>query len=260
MAQSRKTFAVIFESGDQVVAGLRAFAEKQNLAASHFTAIGAFKGALLGYFDWKRKDYTKIPISDQVEVLSLVGDITVSEGAPNIHAHVVLGKPDGTTCGGHLIEAQVRPTLEVILTESPAHLSTSARQRIRTGPDMLRRKPASVTNYFAYLSETLATTKPSARTESCWSHRQVRQVARIQSQPGQGAKLNCSLRSLLSEEIALFHDPALDQVYREPFRESLRRPDIFSRIASQPDRRPLVPSSWLRFGGQYQQSLPPPSE
>ena len=118
----RKTFALIFNTSDQVMAGLKAFAEEQHLAASHFTAIGAFKDVTLGYFDWEKKDYLKIPVHEQVEVLSLVGDVTINDGKSNIHAHVVLGKRDGSTCGGHLIEAEVRPTLEVILTESPAHL------------------------------------------------------------------------------------------------------------------------------------------
>jgi len=121
-ATSQKTFALVFNTGDEVVAGLKAFAEKEHLAASHFTAIGAFKEVSLGYFDWEKKDYLKIPVHEQVEVLSLVGDITINDGKPNVHAHVVLGKRDGSTCGGHLLEAEVRPTLEVILIESPAHL------------------------------------------------------------------------------------------------------------------------------------------
>jgi predicted DNA-binding protein with PD1-like motif len=119
---NQKTFAIIFNTGDQVMAGLKSFAQEQHLAASHFTAIGAFKEVSLGYFDWEKKDYLKIPVHEQVEVLSLVGDVTINDGKPNIHAHVVLGKRDGSTYGGHLIEAEVRPTLEVILTESPAHL------------------------------------------------------------------------------------------------------------------------------------------
>jgi uncharacterized protein len=118
----QKTFALVFSTGDQAMSVLKAFAKEQCLAASHFTAIGAFQDVTLGYFDWEKKDYIKIPVHEQVEVLSLVGDVTISDSKPNIHAHVVLGKRDGSTCGGHLIEAQVRPTLEVILTESPAHL------------------------------------------------------------------------------------------------------------------------------------------
>jgi uncharacterized protein len=118
----QKTLALIFNDGDQVMASLKGFAPEQGVAASHFSAIGAFKSAILGYFDWEKRDYIKIPVDQQVEVLSMVGDITTNEEKPNIHAHVVLGRRDGSTCGGHLIEAEVRPTLEVILIASPAHL------------------------------------------------------------------------------------------------------------------------------------------
>jgi len=120
--QGEKTFAVIFETGDEVAGGLLEFARRQRLAGSHFTGIGAFSDAVLGYFDWKTKEYRKIPVREQVEVLSLVGDVALDKGEPKIHAHVVVGKADGTAHGGHLLEAHVRPTLEVILTESPRHL------------------------------------------------------------------------------------------------------------------------------------------
>ncbi len=76
----------------------------------------------LGYFDWETKEYQKIPVREQVEVLSLIGDVALKDGEPKVHAHVVVGRSDGSTRGGHLLEAHVRPTLEVILTESPAHL------------------------------------------------------------------------------------------------------------------------------------------
>jgi uncharacterized protein len=120
--QGEKTYALIFETGDEVATGLAEFARKNRLAGSHFTAIGAFRDVTLGYFDWEKKDYTKIPIREQVEVLALVGDIALDRGEPKVHAHVVVGKADGTAHGGHLLEAHVRPTLEVILVESPRHL------------------------------------------------------------------------------------------------------------------------------------------
>jgi uncharacterized protein len=121
-AANQNTMILVFETGDQVMASLKAFAQEQGFAAGHFTAIGAFKRATVGFFDLEKKNYVKIPIDEQVEVLSMVGDITINDAKPNIHAHVVFGRRDGSTCGGHLIEAEVRPTLEVILTESPAHL------------------------------------------------------------------------------------------------------------------------------------------
>ena len=117
-----RTFAVIFETGDDPVAGLTRFAEEEKLHASAFTAIGAFSETTLGYFDWEKKDYERIPVQEQVEVLALVGDIALQDGKPKLHAHVVLGRRDGSARGGHLLSARVRPTLEVIVTETPAHL------------------------------------------------------------------------------------------------------------------------------------------
>ena len=119
----QRVFALIFDTGEDPVAGLTRFAEEQNLNASSFSAIGAFSEATLGYFDWDKKDYEHIPVSEQTEVLSMLGDIAVEgRNRKKVHAHAVLGKRDGATCGGHLLAARVRPTLEVILTESPGHL------------------------------------------------------------------------------------------------------------------------------------------
>jgi uncharacterized protein len=120
--QGQQTYALVFDTGDEVMTGLRDFASKHRLSGSHFTAIGAFSDLIVGYFDWKQKDYKQIPLREQVEVLSLAGDIALDEGKPQVHAHVVVGKSDGTAHGGHLLEAHVRPTLEVILVESPQHL------------------------------------------------------------------------------------------------------------------------------------------
>jgi predicted DNA-binding protein with PD1-like motif len=118
----QKTFAIVFDTEEEAAAGLLTFAKAKDLAGSHFTAIGAFSDVTLGFFDWDTKDYQKLRISEQVEVLSLIGDIALNKGEPKVHAHVVVSKSDGTAHGGHLIEGHVRPTLEVILVESPAHL------------------------------------------------------------------------------------------------------------------------------------------
>ncbi len=119
----QRTFALIFDKGDEVARGLGKFAKEHRLAAAHFTAIGALEDVVLGYFDWQKKDYKRIPLNEQVEVLALVGDVSRDEeDQPKVHAHLVVGRADGTTRGGHLLEAHVRPTLEVVLVESPAHL------------------------------------------------------------------------------------------------------------------------------------------
>jgi predicted DNA-binding protein with PD1-like motif len=121
-AAGAKTYALIFDQGDDVVPELTGFARREDLAASHFTAIGAFSEVVLGYFDRQRREYNRIPVREQVEVLALVGDVALADGQPTIHAHVVVGRADGMAMGGHLLEARVWPTLEVVLVESPAHL------------------------------------------------------------------------------------------------------------------------------------------
>jgi predicted DNA-binding protein with PD1-like motif len=87
------------------------------------TAIGASSDATLLYFNWETKTYDKIPVHDQVEVALLIGDVAESpQGKPALHIHIVLGTRDGSAMAGHLGAAHVRPTLEVIVMESPAHL------------------------------------------------------------------------------------------------------------------------------------------
>ena len=124
-----KTRLLVFDKDDEVITTLTDFAKTHAVQAAHFTAIGAFSEVVLGYFDRKRKDYAKIPLREQVEVLSLIGDIAPDKGAPKIHAHVVVGRSDGRAHGGHLLEGRVWPTLELVLSDVPQRL------RRRTDPE-----------------------------------------------------------------------------------------------------------------------------
>jgi predicted DNA-binding protein with PD1-like motif len=121
-ADGLRTFSVVLATGDEVMSSLTSFASERQLRATQLTAIGAFSSVVVAFFDWTTRQYQHTRIEEQVEVLSLLGDVTLEQGQPKVHAHVVIGKRDATAHGGHLIEALVRPTLEVMLTETPAHL------------------------------------------------------------------------------------------------------------------------------------------
>jgi predicted DNA-binding protein with PD1-like motif len=122
-AGPERTYALIFDKDDEAVSLISAFAREHKIGAARLSAIGAFSEVVLGYFDWEKKDYKRIPLREQTEVLSLLGDIALGpKGEPKLHAHVVLGKSDGSAHGGHLLEGRVRPTLEVILIQSPEAL------------------------------------------------------------------------------------------------------------------------------------------
>jgi predicted DNA-binding protein with PD1-like motif len=117
--EQTKEYAVIFGKGDEAVSGLVEFAEKYRITSAHFTAIGALNGATLAWFDPQRKMYKKIPVRGQVEVIGMSGDIALYQGKPVVHTHMIVGTSDGTTRGGHVLDAYVSPTLEVIVTVDP---------------------------------------------------------------------------------------------------------------------------------------------
>lgn len=120
--ETRAWFAVL-DPGEEVKSALLDFARRESIAAASFVALGAFEKATIAYFDWEAKKYRPIPIESQVEVITLTGDIVPDDKDKlSLHAHAVLGLPDGHTRGGHLQEGHVRPTLEVTVTETPAHL------------------------------------------------------------------------------------------------------------------------------------------
>ena len=121
--QQPKTFALIFQTGDEVNEGLKTFAKEQNLSDASFKAIGALQSVTLGWYNPETKKYqVSVELKEQVELLSLIGDVAQQDGKPIVHAHMVVGRSDGSTAGGHLLSAVVRPTCEVFLTEAPAHL------------------------------------------------------------------------------------------------------------------------------------------
>ena len=108
----QRTFAIVLKTGEEVFSSLSDFAKRERISAAQLTAIGALSDVELKYFDWDKKKYETIPVREQVEVASLIGDVALSpEGKPALHAHVVVGRRDGGALAGHLGRAHVRPTL-----------------------------------------------------------------------------------------------------------------------------------------------------
>jgi predicted DNA-binding protein with PD1-like motif len=111
-----KTYLLEFAAGQEVMHGLSAFARRHKLVAGHLTGIGAISHAVIGYFDPQTKTYLRNREPGQAEVLSLTGNLALNDSEPFFHVHVALGLRDGSSRGGHLFEATVRPTVEVVLT------------------------------------------------------------------------------------------------------------------------------------------------
>ena len=117
-----RTYALVFGTGDEVKSELERFAREQSLSAARISGIGALMDVALGYFNWETRKYDENRFDEQLEVVSLNGDVALEDGEPALHAHLAVGWAAGTALGGHLVEAHVRPTLEIVVVESPAHL------------------------------------------------------------------------------------------------------------------------------------------
>jgi predicted DNA-binding protein with PD1-like motif len=126
-----RTFVVILDPGEEAFAAITEFAGREKLSGASLTALGAFERAVVGWFDPDTKKYRNIPVDQQCELLSAIGDIAEGDdGKPSLHLHVVLGLSEGSTKGGHLLKATVRPTMEVTIVESPVHLRRKKRPEL----------------------------------------------------------------------------------------------------------------------------------
>ena len=118
-----KVYVIVFLKGDEVLSGLTDFAAKYQVADAHFTGIGAISSATTAWLDLEKKMYRPTVTNEQVEVLSLIGDIAAFNGKPVVHMHAILGRRDGTTVGGHVWELNANPTVEVFLTANATPLA-----------------------------------------------------------------------------------------------------------------------------------------
>ena len=118
----QRTFVLVLHPGEEFLKELSEFALAHEIETASFTAIGGFQGFTLGFFNLETRGFDEIPFhEDQVEVLSLSGEITRVDGVPNVHGHTVLGRRDGTTRGGHLLSGVVQPILIVNVEELAHH-------------------------------------------------------------------------------------------------------------------------------------------
>jgi uncharacterized protein len=136
----RRKFVLVLDAGEEAVASIKAFAKQQDLEGSTVAGIGAFESCSFGHFNPATKEFTRNDLTVQAEVLALNGNIAGELGqndghedddgdgddeddGPHLHLHCVVGLNDASTRGGHLIQGIVRPTMELIIEESPVHLN-----------------------------------------------------------------------------------------------------------------------------------------
>jgi len=113
------SYLIRLHKGDEIISSLISLADEFGLCGATFDGIGAVDKAEIGYFDTEMKDYVRVEIFDQRELLSLKGNIGSGPDEKLIvHAHVILGDRNMTVIGGHLFSGRVSVTVEIRLFPS----------------------------------------------------------------------------------------------------------------------------------------------
>ena len=130
--EARQTLVIAFGPGDEVLPGLHELARARGWQSAHFSGIGSFSRATLGWFDFDRKEYRKIPREGTLEVVSFSGNVALGQDhAPLVHVHCAVADGQGAVTGGHLLDATVAATLEVFLTVEPTAVRKAPDEALR---------------------------------------------------------------------------------------------------------------------------------
>lgn len=109
---------VVFKKGDDFLAKLKSFLERNRINSGFFYGLGGFQKAEIAFFDMEKKKFLKKKFPGPFEVLSLIGNVAQSDDGIVVHAHVSLADKNFKVIGGHLINATVKATLELKLTQT----------------------------------------------------------------------------------------------------------------------------------------------
>ena len=103
------------DQGEELFSSLSSFAEQTGIRAATFTVIGTAKEVTLSWYDIREKKYEDTTITDELEVLGVIGNIGVMEGKSAIHAHGLISDRALAVKGGHIKRLVVHATCEVSL-------------------------------------------------------------------------------------------------------------------------------------------------
>ncbi len=104
------------KAGTLIPDGIVAIARREKIATAAVEAVGGVDRLRVGYFNRESKKYEEHDYDGFMEVTSLLGNITIKDGGPFLHAHGNFGRRDMSVIGGHIVSARVFPILEVVIS------------------------------------------------------------------------------------------------------------------------------------------------
>ena len=121
-----RTFEVMFGPGDEIMSGLTEFAEKNHITSGYISGIGGLATATLGWGDPQKGGVKTIPVEQKCELASFLGNISMQQGKVYVHAHAVVSFSDGSTKGGHVVDAHANPFVEIFIVTTDSRTTVGS--------------------------------------------------------------------------------------------------------------------------------------
>ena len=128
--QSGNTYMVRIDPGEEIVESLKKQCEDEQIRLGRVEAIGATDHAVIGVYDLAKKEYYPEKIDEFMEIASLNGNITATEGKPYIHLHATLADQNHVIHGGHVLEMRVGATCEMFVTVLEGEVNRSRNEAL----------------------------------------------------------------------------------------------------------------------------------
>ena len=121
---------VSLQTGDSINKSLTEISVKENISNAWINGIGAIDSVEVGYMDVVNKKYQKRNFNDNYELISLIGNITIKDGVPFVHTHITFSDTEYKVFGGHLFDAKITATGEIILTVADSKIDRQFNENV----------------------------------------------------------------------------------------------------------------------------------
>lgn len=103
----------------EVSEALATFCREKGILAGTVFGIGAISEATFRFLDPATKKYVDKTFAEQMEITSLIGNISSKEGEVYLHVHLTCSRRDYTCVGGHMLSARINGACELIVARFP---------------------------------------------------------------------------------------------------------------------------------------------
>ena len=98
---------VRLDHGADLMDQISELAVDEGIQTGAFSVLGALIQAEIAFYDQESHEYSALLVEENAELVSCTGNVSIREGKPFVHAHVVLTDSDGKTTGGHLLHGKI---------------------------------------------------------------------------------------------------------------------------------------------------------